>query len=110
MKKLTVIILTALLFAGSGCAREEKPAIRIGDIRISAREFDSAFRGSIYGGVTDASTKRKDFLDTFISRKLLLKQAEELGLDRDPRFLQSIQLFWEPPFFALVPYHISIIG
>ncbi|MFC1658856.1 hypothetical protein ACFL1D_05690 [Candidatus Omnitrophota bacterium] len=101
MRKLTVIIVIAFLFAGSGCAREEKPAIIIGDIRISAKDFDSAFRASIYAGVADAATKRGDFLETFISRKLLLKEAEELGLDRDVRFLQSIQLFWEQSLLKL---------
>ena len=35
------------------------------------------------------------FLDVFIDKKLILKEAEDMGLDKEPEFLNEIQLFWE---------------
>ncbi len=35
------------------------------------------------------------FLDSYIDKKLILKEAEAMGLDKDSAFLSEIQLFWE---------------
>jgi hypothetical protein len=100
MKKLMVIMGVVLLLTGWGCAKKEKAAIRIGEIQVTAEEFAEAFKASQFAGAGEAA--RGEFLDTFISRKLILKEAEELGLDKDARFLQSIQLFWEQSLLKLI--------
>jgi hypothetical protein len=82
-----------VLLSGVGCVQKEKPALSIGSIQISAQEFDAAYRdGKMQTG---RELSRKEFLDLYINRKLFLQEAEILGLDKDPLFLQSLQMFWE---------------
>jgi len=100
MKKFMLMLGFILLFVGLGCAKKERPAIRIGDIQFAAKEFDKAFNES--KSASAGAAERKEFLDTFISRKLILKEAERLGLDKDPKFLDSIQLFWEQSLLKLI--------
>lgn len=42
-----------------------------------------------------AGAGRKQFLDSYINMKLILKEAEEMGLDKEHEFLRDIQFFWE---------------
>lgn len=101
MRKFKFMILTLiLLLAALGCEQKEKPALEIGKIDVSAEEFDKAFRSSRF--FDPKGSKRKEFLDTFIARKLMLNEAEEFGLDKDPGFLQDIQLFWEQSLLKLL--------
>jgi len=94
-----------LLFSAvvPGCAKKEASVIRIGTIEVTAKEFEQAFGMSRYFS-SDPNAK-KMFLDIFITRKLMLREAENLGLDKDPSFLQSIQLFWEQSLLKVVLAH-----
>ena len=88
------LILFLLIFIFSGCGkRDEKTALKIGSINISAQEFDSAFNAS--NSSIKGPMGKERFLESYISRKLILKEAENLGLDKDPEFLESVQIFWE---------------
>jgi hypothetical protein len=98
MKRLFVAIFVMLLFAG--CAKKEKPAIAIGPITITAAEFEQAYQKSKIS--RSGTLSRKEFLDVLVTRKLILQEAEELGLDKDPQFLDSLQIFWEQALFKLV--------
>ncbi|MFH1479167.1 MAG: hypothetical protein ABIG92_05290 [Candidatus Omnitrophota bacterium] len=93
MKRISIILLMLFLVSGCGLSLEERPAIRIGNIDVSVEEFNRAFESAniAHGG----ELGKKEFLDTFISRKLVLKEAEKIGLDKDKDFLGDIQLFWE---------------
>ncbi|MFA5119219.1 MAG: hypothetical protein WC695_10340 [Candidatus Omnitrophota bacterium] len=98
MRKSAVFMVFLVLIL-TGCAQEEKPAITIGNILVSAKEFDDAFKAS--GFASGGQGRKKEFLEFFISRKLILKEAEGLGLDKDPQFLRSVQLFWEQSLLKL---------
>jgi hypothetical protein len=98
MKKLVLLGLAVLLVSSCGwLKKEEKPAVSIGKVRISAGEFQRAFEAS--GFARDGG--KKGFLETFISRKLILLEAERLGLDKDPEFLRGVQDFWEQSLLKL---------
>jgi hypothetical protein len=104
MKKLIlgfILVVIAILFAWeyNPFAKQENYAIKIGDIGLTAAEFNQAYEASRFR--THAEDK-KSFLDTYISRKLILKQAEELGLDKNPQFLADLQLFWEQSLLKLM--------
>ncbi len=100
MKKAFIWIAVFGLLVSSGCAQKEKPAVTIGAITITAEEFESAYQ-KVSGAKPKALT-RKEFLDTMIARKLILHEAEMLGLDKDPHFLESLQIFWEQSLLKLV--------
>jgi hypothetical protein len=93
MRTYFIVLLCCIVLWGSGCAKKQKPVITIGPIEISAQEFESAFQqGKLQSG---GELTRAEFLQLYINRKLFLKEAEFLGLDKDPQFIQSLQTFWE---------------
>lgn len=100
MKRMICLVWSVVLLAGGGCAKKEPPAIKIGTIEVTAKEFDESFKMSRFFSM-DPKAKAA-FLEIFINRKLMLKEAEDLGLDKDPVFLQGIQLFWEQALLKLV--------
>ncbi|MBU2044970.1 MAG: hypothetical protein KJ619_07085 [Candidatus Omnitrophica bacterium] len=94
-----IIITLVLLISGCSFAKKDKPAIVIGDIEVTRQEFQDALNSSMF---RDAGQEgRQEFLYQFIARRLILKEAERLGLDRDPQFLKDIQLFWEQSLLKL---------
>lgn len=95
MKRILSILLVLFIFSGCGKVNQSSPvAIEIDAIKITVNEFEEAFKNSFYAK-EDTSSSRKEFLDNFIARKLILKEAESQGLDKDPMFLQGVELFWE---------------
>ena len=61
--------------------------------------FNKAFSTSSY--FQGDSDLKKEFLEKFISRKLILQEAIRLELDRDPQFLNDVQFFWEQSLLKL---------
>jgi len=93
MRKSFILLICLLLSSSLGCSRSEEAAITIGPIRVTAEEFDEAYQQARFQG--DRELSRQEFLDLYVNRKLFLKEAEGLGLDKDPVFLQGLQLYWE---------------
>jgi peptidyl-prolyl cis-trans isomerase SurA len=93
MKKLALYVL---LFAFLGCEKAPvKPVlVTINNYSISREEFDREFIDSPLAK-KDTREARKQFLEMLINRKLLLQEAQKLGLDKDAEFLKSIERFWE---------------
>lgn len=100
MRKLFYLIAIISALASCGCVKKEKPAITIGPIIVTADEFEQAYQKSKSSRTGELS--RKEFLDSLITRKLMLREAEILGLDKDQQFLDSLQLFWEQALLRLV--------
>ena len=81
------------LFLAMGCGGNNHAALKVGPVEISSAEFEEAFKDSRY--VHMGETGRKIFLEQYIDTKLILMEAERMGLDKDPEFLKDIQHFWE---------------
>jgi len=93
MNRKMILIVWSLLLGLTGCGKPRQEAIRIGPVSLSALEFQQAFEDSRY--IEDGGQGRQPFLDHYIDTRLLLLEAERLGLDKDPDFLRDIQRFWE---------------
>lgn len=100
MHKILVIILAVFVFSGWSWGRKKDGAIKIGDIRVTAKEFEDAYNSTFF--LKDSSAKREEFLASFIARKLILMEAEKQGLDKASDFLNSLQLFWEQALLKLM--------
>lgn len=100
MKRVSCIILVLVLSVILGCAKKEKAAVKIGTIEITAKEFDEGFKVSNFAN--DKEKGRGEFLENLINRKLILKEAENEGVNKNPEFLKSIQLFWEQSLLKLM--------
>lgn len=92
-KKIGCIIFILFILSGCGIADEPEAVIEIDQIKISKQDFQDEYQTSSY--YHTAKENKKDFLNFFISRKLILHEAEKQGLDKDPEFLNDIQFFWE---------------
>lgn len=94
MKNLFYCLLL-IIFLG-GCVNQDtvNNAMQLGDISFSAQEFKKAYAESRYANSIELQSKT-EFLTEYINKKLILHEAEKLGLDKDPEFLKDLQIFWE---------------
>jgi hypothetical protein len=95
MKRAITILAAVLLVAGCGRPSHEKPILaKINNYQITQEEFNEDFKES--PGAKDTSLESKtEFLNSLISRKLILQDAQAKNLDKDPSFLKMIERFWE---------------
>lgn len=100
MKKYICILCLLIIF---GCAQrdKEKPAIRINKFKMTAREFEEEFKEA-GAGVLGSANQKEAFLENLINRKLILQEAERLGLNRDREFLKAIERFYEQTLLKTV--------
>ena len=100
MKRIVMFILLVFIFVSCQNYNNEKAAVSINDIKFTAEELNDAFEASPF--YEEGSKKAKqEFLDSFITKRLVLLQAERLGLDRNKEFLQGVQRYWERALFKL---------
>ena len=103
MKKVFWLAIGAFfcLAALSACGRQDRDiAISIGKLKISKQELDASLsRWQNTKNLTPA--EKQKLINAFINRKLILLAAEKEGLDKDPRFLQNVQFFWEQALLKL---------
>ena len=93
MKRASLFGCLVLSLWVLGCGQPRNSVLTINTIEISKQEFEDAYQRSRYAYMGQEG--KKLFLDSYINMKLILKEAEELGLDKDQEFLRDIQFFWE---------------
>lgn len=93
------LCLVVVLLCVSGCTKKEKVVIRLNDIQITEREFLAAYQASPYYGQGNDSLEA--FINQYISKKMILNEAERLGLDKGPQFLADLQSYWEQELLKL---------
>ncbi len=97
MKRLTVFFSIFILIAViplMGAKKKENCLVKINDYCMTSQEFEGEFKDSVYVA-KDTPAARSEFLDTLIRRKLMVRDAERLGLDKDKEFLKTVERFWE---------------
>ena len=93
--KIFFILVLILL----SCSKSDDSVIVIDNIRISKEEFEEEFKK-----YNKETTKEniKEFLENFINRKLVLKEAEKLNIDKEKEFLKALQNYWEQSLLKIV--------
>ena len=81
----------------------DKRVISINDYHITSQEFNEMYDDSFKKDETQEH--KKAFIDSLISRKLILQKAQTIGLDTDPEFLKSIENFWEQSLLKIMIDH-----
>jgi len=100
LKKIIIITFVTLLLYG--CAKVKEPAaIKIGNISASVVDFERAFKNSPYS-VTDTPESRGEFLDSYLTRMLILKEAVDKRLDKDEEFLKNVESFWQQSLIKIM--------
>jgi len=97
-----IIAIAFIIFFLCGCGRAKEPAaIKIGNVSASASDFERAFKESPYSAVNTVESRR-EFLDNYITRMLILKGAVEKGLDKDEEFLKNVESFWQQSLIKIM--------
>lgn len=95
MSRLKFILLPVIIFLSINCAKPtDEVVVSIDGIRITKSEFERDF-AKFNLSKSDTKEARRDFLDNLINRKVILKEAETRGLDKEESFLEDVQDFWE---------------
>jgi hypothetical protein len=83
------------MYGCSGKPVDKSPTvIKIDNIVITSNEYDEAVKESQYAS-SDTLEARKEFLEHYLTKLLILREAERVGADKDPEFLKNVQLFWQ---------------
>lgn len=96
------IIFICFIFLIS-CAKrinEEKKVVKINNYTLTVDEFNALY--SELGFAEDTIESKKLFLENLINRKLLLQEAQRMGLDKKKEFLRTIENFWEKSLLKIV--------
>ncbi len=94
-----IIIGLAFIYGYQGKGRPKDIALRVNNFVMTQEEFEEEFRES---GMPDTTQTRQRFLEGLINRKLVLQEAERLGLDKEREFLKTIERFWEQSLFKIM--------
>jgi len=102
MKRKIIFLLTlVLLFGCTKTAPKQKQILaKINNYEITLNEFKEEFRESSYSQ-DNTPESRKEFLKSLIGRKLILQDAQVIGLDKQKDFLKMIERFWEQSLLKL---------
>jgi hypothetical protein len=98
---IIALAVTLILISGCGSRGHEKNVVaKVNNYEITRDRFEAEFRDSVFGK-NDTLESRKEFLANLIDRKLILQEAQAMGLDREPGFLRMIEKFWEQSLLKL---------
>ena len=104
MKK-NIAFLLLLALAVCGCTKpapkDRRVVAKVNNYEITKDEFNEEFQLSPYAR-SDTPDSKKEFLNTLISRKLILQDAEAKGIDKEKDFLKMVERFWEQSLLKLV--------
>ncbi len=95
------VLLMPFLMTGCGKKQAGEPAaIRINNFSMSPQEFEESFQEYKIG--EDTPENRANYLNNLITRKVILLEAQRMGLDTQKDFLRSIENFWEQSLLTVV--------
>lgn len=105
MMKKSILILIVLFMAVGCCPinkqKNDKILVKINNYEITVDEFNKDFNDSAYARQDNVQSK-KDFLNFLINKKLMLQEAQKLGLDKEEGFLDMVEGFWEQSLLKVV--------
>lgn len=102
-KSLPRYLVYLMVFSCLACCSPKpvpRAAITIDGIGFSVDEFEREFQQSVNAKVNTPDS-RKEFLEIYIAKKLVIRAAEKQGIDKDPVFLKEVEDFWQQRLFKL---------
>lgn len=102
LTRIIPIFVSICLLCGCDTAKKPPAAVKIDNINVTAAEYDEAFSNSPYAASDNTAEARKEFLNNFITRMLILREAERTGEDKNPEFLKNVQFFWQQSLIKMV--------
>lgn len=101
MKKSMLFLFLLFLISCDKLPDQKKCVIKINNYTITQQEFEEEFKNTSAEWL-GPDTQREEFLENLINRKLLLQEAERMGLNKDREFLKALERFYEQSLLRLV--------
>lgn len=109
---LAMLIGLALVITFSGCAErapsqkfeDTEVVARINNYRLTVGDFkgDPAFKFAPKGLTLDPSEMKERILESIITKKILLQEAQGENVDKDKAFMKEIERYWEQALLKLL--------
>ncbi len=97
MNRILCLLFAAVVLSNlQGCSRgtsKSEVIATIGNYSLCRDDFISEL--SVYPPAYRENLSKEQILNEIIQKKVLLLEAQRLGLDKDPRFMKMIERFWE---------------
>lgn len=99
--KRTLLLSLILLFPIAGCSQGKREGenvlAQVNECKLTLEEFEARLAAELELDkdykLTMAAKRR--FLDQLIQKELLIQEAKNLNLDRQPAFVKTIERYWE---------------
>jgi len=101
MIRIIYVSILCLLLCACVKKAQDPVALTVGNISITQSEFEAAYKASPQG-VANTPDNRKQFLEAYALRMMVLQEAVSEGLDKDPQFLKEVEHFWQQALAKLV--------
>lgn len=110
--RLRAVFLVLVFLSLNGCGQREKAAgpyedrqvATVDDYKIVVADFRTAVNPVLEYGKSGESgwVAKEAILDNLITKKLLIIEAQNQGLDRDRAFMKEVERFWEQSLIKLL--------
>jgi len=106
MRKLITImvvflILVVAFYSLKGFLPKEQYVVKINQFKMTDEEFEDYF-AKMNASRDDNFDSRSGVLDALVSKKLILQEAEKIGLQKSEEFLDALQHYYEQLLFKLI--------
>ncbi len=96
----SVLFFEMILLGFSGCRPgiakvTEKPVVSINQLQLTREDLKQEMKIQPLHAVQATPGQEPEWLSRMIEREILVQEAQRLGLDRNPEFMQSIERFWK---------------
>ncbi|MDP8234609.1 MAG: SurA N-terminal domain-containing protein [Candidatus Saelkia tenebricola] len=98
---LVLVVLVVGFYLGKGYFVKEEFAMQINNFTMTKEEFEDYFQ-EMNVGREDNVDVREGVLEALVSKKLVLQEAEKVGLHKSKEFLNSLQHYYEQLLFKLI--------
>ncbi len=107
MKNFLIVILIASILIAAGCARKEESkevVAQINDYYMSVEDFKQDLRAlTLYRPQSIKTMEDKmEILNDLIEKEILLQVAQTLNLDKDKKFIKTIENYWKQSLLVLL--------
>ncbi|MBM3252875.1 MAG: hypothetical protein FJZ16_01310 [Candidatus Omnitrophica bacterium] len=101
MKRYIFFLFLLLLIGCDNLPKQKKFVVKINNYTITQGEFEEEFKNTSAEWL-GPDAQKEEFLENIINRKLLLQEAECLGLNKDREFLKNLERFYEQSLLKIV--------
>ena len=105
---MRLLVLVTLFSFIAGCSPNnnigDKVVAQINKYKMTEEDFRYEVKNAPYDEISILKTEngRRQYLEGFIEKEVLLQEAQYLGIDREKDFMKSIESYWEQALLKIL--------